>query len=75
MAWRRTGSRSRISGKFHLAVVQREATKPGKARPSCYEHFFLVVLQQYRSQCSCRHCIVRSVSRCAIPLACLDLQP
>jgi len=35
---------SRISGKFHLDVDQREATKSGKTGASHHEHFFLVVL-------------------------------
>ena len=51
-----------------------EATKPGQAGPSHHQHFFLVVLQQHRGERSCRRCIVRSISRCPIPLAGLDLQ-
>jgi len=51
-----------------------EATKPGQAGPSHHQHFFLVVLQQHRGERSCRRCVVRSISRCPIPLAGLDLQ-
>ena len=63
----------RISGKFYLDVDPWEATKSGKAGASHHEHFFLVVLQQHRGEHSRRRCVVRSIPRCPVPLAGLDL--
>ena len=63
----------RISGQFRLEVAARETAKPGKAGASFDEHFLLVVLQQHRRQRSRRHRVIRSIPRCAVPLARLDL--
>ena len=67
------GSLGCVSCKLCLGVVKRKTTKSRKAGPSRHKHFLLVVLQQYRSERSCRHRIVRSIPRCAVPLARLDL--
>src|SRR4029078_727036 len=74
IVWPRARGVSANSGKFYLDVDAGEAPEPGQAGASHHQHFFLVVLQQHRGKRSGWHCIVRSVSRCPVPVAGLDLQ-
>ena len=64
-----------VAGKLRADVGRRDPSKSGEAGALYHQRCILVVLQQRRDEHSRRHRLVRSLSRCPVPVVGLDLQP
>src|SRR5438067_82503 len=71
----RSGDIDSVAGELREDVGCRNPTESGEAGAFYYERCVLVVLQQRRGEHPRRYRLVRSLSRCAIPVPGLDLQP